>query len=264
MSTTMPRGEYPRPQFQRDDWQCLNGEWEFEIDRADTGLERGLLKQPLQDRIRVPFCPESSLSGIGETDFMNAVWYRRQATIPATWVGKRILLHSQAVDYETTVWVNGREAGRHRGGFTPFTCDLGDMAAAGDTIEITVRARDLKDEPKPAGKQSPIYKNHGCLYTRTTGIWQSVWLEPVPEIHLKRPRITPDVGNRRFLLEVPLAQNSAGARLRAVLLDDQGEVTRTEVPADLDFCARAELDIAEERLHLWGPGEPNLYDLIYL
>ena len=105
----IPRSEYPRPQFERKDWLCLNGQWEFEIDPGDSGLERGILKRPLKDKIIVPFCPESKLSGIGNTDFLNAVWYRRTVTIPKDWEGRKVLLHFQGVDYETTVWVNDVE-----------------------------------------------------------------------------------------------------------------------------------------------------------
>src|SRR5690242_1575318 len=114
-----PRPEYPRPQFVRHTWLNLNGEWQFEIDRSDTGLERGLRERELADRIVVPFCPESELSGIGETDFLEAVWYRRTVTVPAAWAKSRVLLHFGAVDHDTTVWADGVEVARHRGGFTP-------------------------------------------------------------------------------------------------------------------------------------------------
>src|SRR5688572_1268342 len=110
---TIPRPEYPRPQFVRADWLCLNGEWEFEIDGGDSGLERGLVDRPLESRITVPFCPESELSGVGNVDFMPAVWYRREVRIPTEWAGRVVLLHFQAVDHDTTVWVNGVEVGRH-------------------------------------------------------------------------------------------------------------------------------------------------------
>ena len=120
----IPRNEYPHPQFIRQDWLCLDGPWEFEIDNSDTGLERDCPNRPLAGRIIVFFCPESRLSGIEHTDFVNAVWYRRVVTIPEAWAGMRVMLHFGAVDYESTVWVNGKEVGRHRGGYTPFTCDL--------------------------------------------------------------------------------------------------------------------------------------------
>jgi len=259
---TIPRSEYPRPQFVRDDWLCLNGEWQFEIDPADTGLARGLKDRELADRITVPFCPESGLSGIGHTDFMEAVWYRRDVEVPADWAGKKLLLHFQAVDYEATVWVNGVEVGRHRGGFSPFTCDLSTVAEPGKTMTVVLRARDPKDEPKPRGKQSPTYANHGCLYTRTTGIWQTVWLEPVPHTHLKRPRITPDVAGRCFRIEQAVSNNAPGVRLHATLRDESGEVAAAESPIDCDLAAHVDLMIPEDRVRLWAPGRPHLYDVV--
>jgi len=259
---TCPRSEYPRPQFVRADWLCLNGAWQFEIDHSDTGIERGWLQRELEREIQVPFCPESPLSGIGYDDFMAAVWYRREVTVPAEWAGRRVVLHFQAVDYDATVWVNGTEMARHRGGFTPFSCDITDAAAPGTQATIVVRARDPKGEPKPHGKQQPnTYHNAGCSYTRTTGIWQTVWLEPVAEVHMGRPRITPQVANRAFQVEVPLSQNRPGTRLRATLGDAQGVVATVESAAHLDFCASALLRIPEDRVKLWGPGAPHLYDL---
>ncbi|HVW01650.1 MAG TPA: glycoside hydrolase family 2, partial [Planctomycetaceae bacterium] len=150
----IPRPEYPRPQFVRADWLCLNGDWEFEIDHGDSGLDRGLLARPLEQRIRVPFCPESPLSGVGYVDFMRAVWYRKRVTVPAEWDSRRVLLHFQAVDYDSTVWVNGQEVYRHRGGFSPFSVDLKGIANAGEEIEIVLRARDYEKGPIPRGKQS--------------------------------------------------------------------------------------------------------------
>lgn len=116
---SVPRPEYPRPQFARRDWLNLNGLWQFETDRGDSGLERGLLTRELDSEILVPFPPESELSGIGDTDFLEAVWYRRVLSLPAEWAGRRVLLHFGAVDHDTTVWADGAEVARHRGGFTP-------------------------------------------------------------------------------------------------------------------------------------------------
>ena len=200
----IPRPEYPRPQFVRTDWLCLNGEWEFEIDHADTGKARGLLTRPLRSRITIPFCPESVLCGIGEVDFMEVVWYRREVTIPEAWKTREVLLHFQAVDYDTTVWVNGQEAVRHRGGHTPFYARLTPDLVADGKAQIVVRARDSRQGIQPRGKQSGIYENHACFYTRTTGIWQTVWMEPVPETHLLRPRITPMIDAGGFLVEQAL------------------------------------------------------------
>ncbi|MGW0858531.1 sugar-binding domain-containing protein, partial [Streptomyces sp. NPDC002690] len=223
---SVPRPEYPRPQFVRRDWLNLNGTWQFETDQGDSGLERGLLGRDLTGEILVPFAPESELSGVGDTDFLEAVWYRRRFTPPAEWAGRRVLLHFGAVDHDTTVWVDGTEVVRHRGGFTPFTADLGELATAGREVEITVRARDPKSGPQARGKQAIQYANHDCNYTRTTGIWQTVWAEPVPETHLRRPRITPDLAGAAFSVELPLSANRPGHRVRAVVSDAAGEVCR--------------------------------------
>ena len=254
----IPRPEYPRPQFQRADWLCLNGEWQFEVDAGDSGLERGLLERELAGTITVPFCPESELSGVGNTDFLNAVWYRRVVRIPADWRGRGVRLHFQAVDYDATVWVNGRELTRHRGGFSPFAVDLGKIQ--GEAI-LVVRARDTPREPQPRGKQCNAYENDGCHYTRTTGIWQTVWMEPVPDVYLKRARITPDVGQGIVRVAQPLSQNLPGYQVRATLADGQGEIVSRTVESGLDFQVNLDLVVPPERQRLWSPDDPHLYGL---
>ena len=257
----VPRGEYPRPQFVRTDWLCLNGRWQFEIDRDDDGLERGLLDRELQGEITVPFCPESPLSGVGVTDFMPSVWYRRSLTIPQAWAGRDVLLHLQAVDYDATVWVNGTQVGRHRGGFTPFTCDLGGHVRPGERVTVVVRARDDHRPPQPRGKQSQWERGYGPFYTRTTGIWQTVWMEPVPEPALRRPRLTPDLSAGLIRLEQPVSANRPGLRLRARLTDPRGEICVAECACELDLTPRVDLPIPEDRRRLWSPSDPHLYDL---
>ncbi|WP_372352276.1 glycoside hydrolase family 2 protein [Streptomyces sp. KL116D] len=259
---TTPRPEYPRPQFVREAWLNLNGVWQFEIDRSDTGLERGLRERELTGSIVVPFCPESELSGVGDTDFLEAVWYRRTVTVPAEWDDSRVLLHFGAVDQDTTVWANGVEVARHRGGFTPFTADLGEVAAAGEELTLVVRARDTRHGPQARGKQATWYANSHCHYTRTTGIWQTVWLEPVPRsVALKRPRITPDLASGSFFLELPLSRNAPGHRVRATLSDEHGTVVSAETRADLGLSPRLALTVPEDRLRAWSPADPHLYDL---
>jgi len=257
----IPRSEYPRPQFARDDWLCLNGQWQFEIDAGDSGLERGLKDRRLEDEITVPFCPESELSGIGNTDWMNAVWYRREVEIPKDWAGRKVLLHFQAVDYDATVWVNGVEVSRHRGGWCGFECDLGGVAEPGERATVVVRARDLKDQKKPTGKQCPEYHNRGCQYTRTTGIWQTVWMEPVPQMHLLRPRITPDVAHGAIRLVQPITNSRPGTKVRAALSDEDGEIVTATAAADKDFAPQLDLVIPEDRVRFWSPEDPHLYDL---
>jgi beta-galactosidase/beta-glucuronidase len=257
----LPRSEYPRPQFVRENWMCLNGEWQFEIDQGDSGLDRGLLDRDLTDKILVPFCPESKLSGIENHDFYNAVWYRQQVTIPQDWSGNRVLLHFQAVDYDTTVWVNGTEVGRHRGGFSPFSCDLNGVASAGDEIAIVIRARDDGQRPQPRGKQARGFGPEGAIYVRTTGIWQTVWMEPVPEVSLRRPRLTPDVANQVIRLEQPITNNTKGYRLRATLSDANGEIVTAECSAEYDLSPRLDLPIPDDRKQLWSIENPHLYDV---
>ncbi|MEX0652980.1 MAG: sugar-binding domain-containing protein [Phycisphaeraceae bacterium] len=263
---TIPRSEYPRPQCVREPWLCLNGPWQFEIDAGDSGLERGLLERELARQITVPFCPESTLSGIEHTDFMLAVWYRRTVVVPSDWRGRRVLLHFQAVDHDATVWADGREVGRHRGGQTPFACDLGDVG--GQTVTLVVRARDDWRPPQARGKQSQQYANHGCHYPRTTGIWQSVWMEPVPEVALARPRLTPDVANSMIRLAQPITSGGAGGpgphhaglQLRATLQDAAGVVAQRTVDV-LDFTPRLDLPVPAARRRLWSPADPHLYDV---
>jgi beta-galactosidase/beta-glucuronidase len=245
----------------RQDWLCLNGQWDFAFDFADTGMQRGMLEQTFDQKINVPFCPESLLSGIGHVDFMQAVWYRREVLIPSAWDGQRLLLHFQAVDDEATVWVNSKQVGRHRGGWTPFTCDITEAVKAGEIASIVVRARDDR-RPKPQGKQSNRFENFACLYTRTTGIWQTVWLEPVPkQANLNRPKITPNLSKNRFELQQSITGNMRGLQLRATLSDDQGVVSVTESTLANQMTPSLEMAVIDERVRLWSPAAPHLYDV---
>ncbi|CAM3584699.1 glycoside hydrolase family 2 protein [Occultella aeris] len=255
----IPRPEYPRPQMVRPDWLNLNGTWQFEIDGGDSGLERGLVTSDLSGSITVPFAPESELSGVEHVDFMDAVWYRRTVTVPANWSGRRALLHFGAVDHDTTVWVNGTEVVRHRGGFSPFTADLHGVAAPGEEATIVVRARDPRHANQARGKQATKFKNSECNYTRTTGIWQTVWLEPVPHTHLRRPRITPDLASTSFTVVAALSGNVPGYQVRAVLSDDAGEIATATSRADLDLAPSLHLAVPQDRVRLWSVGQGNLY-----
>ena len=176
----MPRPEHPRPDFQRSDWMNLNGKWQFEIDPKKIGFEDGWHSQKdYSQRIIVPFPPESVLSGIGITGFMESVWYRRFFDIPDSWMDGRILLHFGAVDYEARIYVNGCEAGGHRGGYTPFTCDISDVARGRNNELVVWAGDDCRSGLQPTGKQSHRLESYRCLYSRVTGIWQTVWAESV-------------------------------------------------------------------------------------
>lgn len=261
MPSTAPRPEHPRPQFFRPQWVTLNGEWEFEIDAGDSGLERGLTARPLHDRITVPFAPEAELSGVGNTDFLEAVWYRRSISVPEDWTGRQVHLHFQAVDYDTTVWVNGVEVARHRGGSTPFSANITSALGSRAEATVVVRARDSRHSVQPRGKQATWYANSHCNYTRTTGIWQTVWLEATGDSWLERPRITPDLTNSRFLLEMPVKRSRAGMRVRGTLLASGRVIATTEGSVGLDMTPSLTLEIPEGARHQWSVQDPYLYDI---
>ncbi|HYI58739.1 MAG TPA: glycoside hydrolase family 2 TIM barrel-domain containing protein [Microlunatus sp.] len=258
----IPKPEHPRPQFFRPDWLTLNGEWQFEVDTADSGLQRGLRTRELAGTILVPYAPESEASGIGNTDFLEAVWYRRTVTVPADWSGRRLLLHFGAVDHDATVWVNDVEVVRHRGGFSSFETDITEALGDGPEFTIVVRARDPHHGPQARGKQAREYANHDCVYTRTTGIWQTVWLEAVPQTHLLRGAVTPNVAASSFTVELPVSRNRPGWTATAVLADETGEVVRARTRVDLDRSPTVTLTVPDDRVRLWSPEDPHLYELI--
>jgi beta-galactosidase/beta-glucuronidase len=256
---TIPRPEHPRPQWVRPHWLNLNGEWEFQEDLDLTGERRGWPSgTPLKGRLLVPFAPESSLSGIGSTDFMPCVWYRRHFRLPEEWQGNTVFLHFGAVDYAATVWLNGKLVGRHRGGYSSFSFDITPFLRAGDN-ELVARADDDTCSPlQPSGKQSPKPDSYGCMYTRTTGIWQTVWLEAVPPAHLRRARFLPDLPEGRLLISAPASEPAAGLTIEAIARLDAVEVARASGRAAVDPVA---LSLPIPNPHLWSPTDPFLYDL---
>ncbi len=190
----LPRPEHPRPQFERDSWINLNGEWSYTFDFGGSGRDAGreLFKSKGFDRtILVPFCPESKLSGVGYTDFIEDMWYHRKITVPTAWAGRRAILHFGAVDYEAEVFIDGVSLGTHFGGTVSFEFDITSYVTPGEEHDLVVRVHDsTREAGQPGGKQCPDYKSRGCHYTRTTGIWQTVWLEPVPEPYIRALSVT--------------------------------------------------------------------------
>ena len=186
LTTDVPRQEYPRPQCSRPDWLNLNGPWEFALDDTNVGLEERWFNSPGFSRtIIVPFSVESRMSGIGDVSFHPCVWYRRLFRVPGSWAGKRILLNFGAVDYKATIWVNGIPCAWHEGGHTPFHCDITGQLVDGDNVLI-VRAEDPPtDRYIPRGKQHWEEKPASIFYARTTGIWQTVWIEPVAASYIE-------------------------------------------------------------------------------
>ncbi len=259
----IPRPEHPRADLRRADqwWLNLNGRYEFEIDRAGSGQARGYASgHRLAGEITVPFCPESRLSGVEDRDFLNAVWYRRFIDVPDAWQGRRVLLHVGACDYLATVWLNGREVGRHEGGYTPFTCELTDALRGDGRDELVLRAEDDSRRPGiPRGKQSPRYESFGCLYTRTTGIWQTVWLEAVPEARVAGVHVWPDRERGAFTVRLQVeAPGRFGGRVTALAGGEPAG--RAEFAGAAAGAAHVEVVLNEPRE--WSPADPFLYELV--
>jgi beta-galactosidase/beta-glucuronidase len=253
-----PRPEYPRPQFVRREWSNLNGAWEFAFDDADEGLRQDWHDgRRLAGRITVPFPYQSQLSGINDKGIHEIVWYARSFTMPPEWEGRDLLLHFGAVDYQTTVWVNGREVGHNRGGHVPFSFNIAPYLHAGEN-RLTLRVEDRQDPHQPRGKQSCSGLPHGIDYYCTTGIWQTVWLEPAPAVRIDELRITPLLEESAFELNVYLHAPATGWRIEVEALDGGAVVARVVGKADL-ATARLLLKISDAKL--WSPHSPHLYDL---
>ena len=252
------RTEHPNPQFERENWRCLNGQWDFEYDQGKSGEARGMHKPDAEYslKINVPFCPESSLSGIGNTDFLNSVWYKRTVDISKEELKGRVILRFGAVDYEATVFVNGNEAFSHKGGYVGFGGDITDLLTPGENV-ITVRAvDDTRDRMIPSGKQCRWYRSSGCSYTRTTGIWQTVWLEFVPAARILSVKYDTDPGSA--VVNIMAKVNGAGT-LRAEAFYEGRPVGEAQTDT---AGGAAVLSIKLSERHLWEIGHGRLYDLV--
>lgn len=256
----IPRSEYPRPQLRRPLWQNLNGIWEHQPDPSRSGVERKLFLEPsFSESINVPFCRESALSGIGDTDFCAAVWYRRTVTVDESWLenGRRVLLHIDACDYKCRIWVNGREGGCHVGGYVPADFDITHLLNGTENV-ITVYAEDdVRSGKQAGGKQSARYGSYGCFYTRTTGIWQTVWLECVPAGYVKKLKYYPDIDGCRLTVEA-VCSGCDGKTLRGEAFYEGKSVGEGEVTVRGEHAV---FTIQLDRLELWEPGDGRLYDL---
>jgi beta-galactosidase/beta-glucuronidase len=255
---------YPRPQLRRPGWTSLDGEWDFALDpearwtRPDSVI--------WTDTIRVPFAPETPASGIGNTGFYRACWYRRTFDAPALGPGERLLLHFGAVDYEATVWVNGARVADHAGGYTPFFADVTDSLTGAAPQQVIVRAfDDPHDLTQPRGKQDWLLEPHAIWYPRTTGIWQTVWLERVPATWLTKLRWETSVERWEVGLTAQIAgEHGEDRRLRVrlhvgeqVLADDTYSVGDAgEVARRIDLRDPG-IDDARRPL-LWSPATPTL------
>ena len=253
----IPRAEHPNPQWERETWKNLNGTWEFEFDFGCSAVERRLWEKERFDReILVPFCPESRLSGIGYTDFINGVAYRKNFELSQEELSGRVLLHFGAVDYEASVYVNGTLVGSHKGGYTSFCFDITKHVAPGPNTLFVAVKDDVRSGLQPKGKQAHLYASSGCDYTRTTGIWQTVWLEFVPERHIQSAKYYPDPANGKVTV-TGLVQGQGTLQLTALWEDKPVGEAALSVE---DGFFTAQLDLSET--HLWEPGKGGLYTLL--
>jgi len=240
--------EYPRPQMVRKEWRNLNGLWQFAPAEANQPAPIG---KALESEILVPFPVESALSGVGK--HFDRLWYRRTFKVPAEWKGRRVLLHFGAVDWESAVYVNGKAMGTHRGGYDAFSYDIGDALTDGDN-ELIVGVFDPTDKGAQArGKQ--VLKPRGIWYTPTTGIWQTVWLEPVGEHRIESLSLVPDIDAGCLNVTVKARGKGGPASVTVKALDGGKEVASAAGKAD------TAIKLAIPSAKLWSPDSPHLYDL---
>lgn len=256
----IPRPEYPRPDFQREKWLPLNGEWDFSFD------------EPIFDqKILVPFACETKLSGIHDTSFHNAVWYRRSFSLPEPMHDRQILLHFGAVDYTCRLWVNDQFIREHTGGQCGFSADITDaLNASGENVIVLEARDDPADLEMPRGKQYWKPESESIFYTRTTGIWQSVWLEAVSPMHLSSCRITPLFDERSVRFSYALSAAPQNVTLTAEITfrgKPAGTVSVTPTSArgafdwQIDQSALSAWNYQEDLV--WTPEQPNLFDVTF-
>jgi hypothetical protein len=254
-----PRPEHPRPDLCRDNWQTLNGEWQFEIDKAADGEARGLSHgKDLNSKIVVPFCPESKLSGLGlgNTVKLKDVWYRRSFELSPAMTGKRVRIHFGGVDYKSWVYINGQLAGTHVGGSSAFNFEITQWLKDGPNEVVVKVLDDMWTGLQPCGKQSPD-QSQGCTYTRTTGIWQSVWLEAVGSTFVENISVVPDPDNSRVFITAKLNGLDKDLSLKAEAFIDGKSVGSATSTGPWQNTLVVDLKTKK----LWAPGTPNLYDL---
>ena len=245
-----PHPEYPRPQLVRTEWLNLNGVWEYQPGNAAG--EATPFGQTLSGTILVPYPVESALSGVMEHH--DRLWYRRSLTIPAAWRNKQVILHFGAVDYEAEVYVNGHSIGRHSGGYDAFSFDITPFLHGRKQHELIVRVFDPTESGgQPRGKQNT--RPRGITYTPTTGIWQTVWLEPVSPAHIESIRMVPDIHRGVLNLTVEQAGGDSSHTVDVVVRADNTAVAKLSLPLNKETA----IPIANARL--WSPDDPFLYTI---
>lgn len=263
---SIPRSEHPRPDFMRDTYQTLNGEWQFAYDDENIGLEENWVDEAhvLPMSILVPFSYQAKMSGIGTDEIHPIIWYRRSFTIPEEMSGKRILLRFGAVDWECSVYVNGKRVGGHTGGYTPFALDITHALREGEN-DLCLRVVDEADCTQPRGKQYWDRGVMGCWYTPNSGIWQSVYLEAVGNVYLQRVHVRPDIERHQAIVSMTLdhiPQNELKLELTLSFKDRLSRTyTVTAKEKEIRFPMDVQMDGTINGIICWSPENPNLLDL---
>ena len=254
----IPRAEYPRPQFERNAWINLNGEWTYSFDFGGSGLEREWFKSTgFDQKIIVPFCPESKLSGVEYKDFINHMWYHRTISIPQDWANKQVLLNFGAVYYKSEIYIDGVFAARHFGGTSSFQVDITPYVKAGQTHNLVVYVEsDVRSTHQPSGKQKLQFASYGCNYTRTTGIWQTVWMEAVHPEGLQSVQMIPDIDQQQLIIR-PRFYKELGGKLEVTLKDNGKVVSKETVAAN----SLSTVILPVKKMKTWSPENPFLYDV---
>jgi beta-galactosidase/beta-glucuronidase len=256
----MPRPEYPRPQFERSEWINLNGEWTYIFDFGKSGLERDYKNSlGFKNKIIIPFCPESELSGVRYKDFINAMWYQRTISIPEKWKSKKILLHFGGVDYKCTLFIDGRQVRQHWGGTSSFSFDITHFVESGAKVNLVLYVEDdFRGGTQPSGKQCDYYQSRDVKYTRTTGIWQTVWLEAIDIQGLERIQIVPDLESAHFIITPTFFSTTRGNRFRVTIKEDQG--IKKSYASNAVNGVSLIVPVTVQRN--WSPEDPYLYEIL--
>jgi beta-galactosidase/beta-glucuronidase len=266
MTNNIPRPEYPRPQFKRDNWKNLNGNWNFDFDDQNIGEKNSWFKkETLPQEIKVPFTYESKKSGINDRSPHQYIWYQRQFKISKNKKEKNVILHFSASDYITKVWINGNYIGKHKGGYTSFAFDITNDIVYGSQNNLVVKVEDKMSKTQPRGKQSWKENNFECWYTRTTGIWQTVWLEFVnQEIYLQDIKITPDIDKKEvkinYYFSKPLIEKKY--KIKTEILYNKQLINKFSYEIKNQQYKRiVKIENGNTKMKLWRPENPNLYDI---
>ncbi|WP_026701760.1 glycoside hydrolase family 2 protein [Salibacterium aidingense] len=265
---TLPRKEYPRPQFKRDSWLNLNGTWSFAFDDENVGeSSQWMKKKRFSKEILVPFTYETEASGIGDTEFHPYVWYQRPFQIPAEEASKKTILWFQASDYLTKVWVDGLYIGEHKGGNSAFSFDISKALTNESDHVLTVKVEDSLRCTQPRGKQRWRDENFGCWYVQTTGIWQTVWLEFVNEASIQHVKMTPDIDTNSVSFDYTLSSpvNKDYTVKTTIMYQGQPLKQYSFTPDRRTMSINIDMysDINEWKVLYWTPAKPHLYDVTF-